>query len=247
MKIFRCLIYSVIVFFAVLGTTYSFSAGNPFETNIKTDPTALVLRDVVHGSGASALNVEPGQNWYFYSGETVVGQRMEIVEQYGAVVADTLESATYYGRAWITSPFFTLDSGETKEFYIKFPDEESIVFSSFAVPSTTGETLYEILRQANISNSGATVRLTSLNSYVQTRGGYQLKTEMYQDPVYTGGIILEDATERWGSGKKEGGSGGFGFFRVASPLQELIIRFTSFGNTNNIKFTILGKEYERGQ
>ena len=241
--------------FIILGIyCNSFAAGNPFETNIKTDPTAIVLEDVVSKdkesikvvSGETSLDIIPGEAWYFDSGETVVNQEMEGVEKYGAVVTDEFMSASYYGRAWNASPFFTLDSGETKEFYILYPDAESIVFAQFNVPSTTGETLYEVIREPIVSDSGTTVRLTSFHSYVQTRGGYQLKTRVYEDPVYTGGEILDDATERWGSGKKEGGSGGLGLFRIASPDQFLIVRFTSFGNTNHIKFSIVGYELERG-
>jgi len=238
-KLFLILIFS-------FNTCLLHADGNPFETNIKTDPTALVLGDVVPGSGVSSLSIVPGQNWYFDSGETIVNQVMPLVQQYGAVVTDEFTSATYYGRSWNASPgVITLDSGETKEFLLQFPDFDSIVFYQVSVPNTEGETLYQVLREPIIMDSGTTVRLTSFNPYVQTRGGYQLRTRVYEDPVYTGGEILDDATERWGSGKKEGGSGGLGIFRVAFPDQQIIIRFTSFGNTNYIKIIIFGFEYDR--
>ena len=240
-------IYALCSLALISGVDNTYAAGNPFESNIKTDPTALVLGDVVPGSGVSSLSVEPGQRWYFNSGATVVNNVMAEMLKYGVVVTDQFMNATYHGRSWNASQFFILDSGQTKEFLVESPDDSTEVYLSFVVPSSTAETLYEVFLEPTVTDEGDPVRLVSFNPHIQFIGGYEFKYQVWADPEYSAvQQQLDDATEWWGDGKKEGGSGGLGLFRISSPNQKLIIKFTSFGNANKIKFTILGYEIDEG-
>ena len=224
-------IYALCSLALISGVDNTYAAGNPFESNIKTDPTALVLGDVVPGSGVSSLSVEAGPRSYFNDRTVVDSIPFSDQVKYGIVYSDVWQQAIQDGRAFRARTSFHLNSGETRFFYAVSPDAETEIQLMVDV-NVNFETEYTVWLEPRVSG-GTSLRSGGLNPHVQVIGGYQPQYGgLFYDPssVTTLGTLIPDATERIGQGGKQGGTSANKPSTIVSPLQALGFQFRAFFN-----------------
>ena len=194
-----------------------------------------------------STKVIPGMDWYFDSGGTVVDKEFSDQVLYGAVVTDVWQQAIQDGRAFRARTTFTLDSGETRFFYAA-TSGDTVEIQLRVDAYSNAETEYTVWLEPRVSG-GSSLRSGSLNPHIQAIGGYQSQYGgVFYDPssVTTYGMLISDATERWGSGGKSGGTSSDKPSTILSPNQVLGFQFCSFFNGNIIHVEFIWKETPGG-
>ena len=143
-------IYTLCSLALISGVDNTYAAGNPFESNIKTDPTALVLGDVVDGSGTSYVMVNAvgkistlnSTSTLLGAGEVFTGSAEDTKDQAVILITSFSDVASATdgldvqwsadGITWIGSSSYTVAAGDY------FPISEQTTNQYFRVIYTNG-------------------------------------------------------------------------------------------------------------
>ena len=254
-------IYACLSLCLVSGIDLSYAAGNPYQSNIKTDPSAIVLGDVVSNDGLSVKVVSGttplNTNATFNSGSTLSVVPEQEDGTHGIEISSInyiagksgIDAATesiqiidydhheiHSGSHFFYENFTTLGSGATIDLCFQTPNTTKWSHLVFVLSSTLGSQV-QIYEDSTITWDGTDLTAANNNRNSGTTSSW---VNFQSNPTVTSIGTLLPASAQLGSATNPNnglpGAGGRDRELILKQNSSYTIRLTSLNNSNVLTY-----------